>query len=945
MREINLTFANFGNRVIPIGTTGENLAMQVKIDCSAPLAEHSGAHAALTVNPPSGGEYTGETWTDGTDIYWKVQNSDLLVPGRGNVVLSIIDNLGMILETAAAIIVIQDNNESGALPKWLDDLIAKALYLDSIAEPAAAGAVAAKLLAEAAAADAAQYTSAAIATWLEAHPEATTTVQDGAITRAKLDADLQEKTDAVNDLKSAMEQIASAAGQIEYYGAKASSSYRTLTYTRDAYTFTVNGTSDATIKIRLSGSVATAISSSYPDSWTKTIPLTNGRRYRIASNILSGSFTGTIQLRLVDNDNTQLTAKAPGEYADVTGAGKNALIYLYFANGASCTNLVLSITLEDVTGEYQQNTAIQQNASDIAAIQAEISDDPIESSATLTTGKIYASSTVVVGSAMAGTSTSSNGRYTATPVDISLCAGGGKLEMSLASLTASSTTCYAITDENNIVLLRGVTSDDFVLTDGVYRCTRTIEQSNAKYLYLSNYKGSTTLGLVFYKPDKANQSQIRYVSPNGSDDNDGRTSTTPMATINKALESGGRTIMLAGGVYRQNINLSLAVDSLRLMAQSKYTQPVICAPDSLITESETAVADTTKVYSCPCTKSFDDKNIWIFQDGVPDAATEIADADRHPLQRGKQYRCPDTKIVRCSAATTENAIAEIEAASGYKWFIDTTEHVLYFSRPQTVTASNPICGSFGSSLFANSKRGLKIEMTGVGVKYQKINLTGLASPILTDCFVGNVRSEAGIQYDGSAGAKLYRCEAFRVFYSTTSGDGINAHSETSGDAFAKQTGSFQIDCWSHDNCDDGYSDHERCETTIIGGLYENNGAGVTPAQGSHCTCYNVLSRYNGEADFFYTGNPSSAEGGVGGQIACYGCVAKGKGVSGSKGYRLNGSAVQGLFVGCVAIDHGTGFYGESGGGTQVGTLINCSTVNCTTQKSNAFTSVNGTPVT
>lgn len=212
MREMNLTFANFGNRVIPIGTAGENLAMQVKIDCSAPLAEHSGAHAALTVNPPSGGEYTGETWTDGTDVYWKVQNSDLLVPGRGNVVLSIIDNLGMILETAAAIIVIQDNNESGALPKWLDDLIAKALYLDSIAEPAAAGAVAAKLLAEAAAtnaaasaADAAQYTAAAIAAWLDDHPEATTTVQDGAITRAKLDADLQEKTDAVDDLKSAFD--------------------------------------------------------------------------------------------------------------------------------------------------------------------------------------------------------------------------------------------------------------------------------------------------------------------------------------------------------------------------------------------------------------------------------------------------------------------------------------------------------------------------------------------------------------------------------------------------------------------------------------------------------------------------------------------------------------------------------------------------------------------
>lgn len=47
-------------------------------------------------------------------------------------------------------------------------------------------------------------TATAVTAWLNAHPEATTTVQDGAITRAKLDADLQEKTDMVPDLKQAL---------------------------------------------------------------------------------------------------------------------------------------------------------------------------------------------------------------------------------------------------------------------------------------------------------------------------------------------------------------------------------------------------------------------------------------------------------------------------------------------------------------------------------------------------------------------------------------------------------------------------------------------------------------------------------------------------------------------------------------------------------------------
>ena len=46
--------------------------------------------------------------------------------------------------------------------------------------------------------------AAAVDSWLEDHPEATTTVQDGAITKEKLDANLQGTVDEVSDLKSAL---------------------------------------------------------------------------------------------------------------------------------------------------------------------------------------------------------------------------------------------------------------------------------------------------------------------------------------------------------------------------------------------------------------------------------------------------------------------------------------------------------------------------------------------------------------------------------------------------------------------------------------------------------------------------------------------------------------------------------------------------------------------
>ena len=50
-----------------------------------------------------------------------------------------------------------------------------------------------------------EQTAAAVTDWLDDHPDATTTVEDGAITRAKLNSDLQEKTDAVPALKSAID--------------------------------------------------------------------------------------------------------------------------------------------------------------------------------------------------------------------------------------------------------------------------------------------------------------------------------------------------------------------------------------------------------------------------------------------------------------------------------------------------------------------------------------------------------------------------------------------------------------------------------------------------------------------------------------------------------------------------------------------------------------------
>ena len=591
------------------------------------------------------------------------------------------------------------------------------------------------------------------------------------------------------------------------------------------------------------------------------------------------------------------------------------------------------MTVEDASNEFLG----------MSHVNTILKHETVEEEVTLTRGGLYIHNRQVAGE-QPFLSSNNNGKYTG--IDVSWVAGGSiELEMDIVGNNTSTDSMFC--DSDNKIIYSSLTSENWLVynsTSQTYKGRIKIP-AKAKWLRFSVYQGSDVLTYKLTPKALGNMPTSYYVSVNGNDNNSGLSLGTAFATFNKALQAGATRILVGGGKYYQQINLAYAQDDLEIIPAEFDGLPIIYAPSSVIAESETAVSGYTKVYSAPFTGSFDNKNIWLFQDEIADQSTVISASERHPLQRGKPTRCGDTKIGICTASTLTDALAEIEAASAYKWFYDADEHILYFSRPAAVTSVNPICCSFGRALLYNRTRQMSISMTGIGVKYMRIDLRNLVSPVLTDCFCYNACSAAAFMWDASAGVKLYRCEASRAHYSSTAGDGFNAHnSEKSGDAFAKQSTCLLFDCWAHDCRDDGYSDHERCEITLYGGLFEyNHGAGVTPAVGSHCTAYNVLSRMNDEADFFYTGDPTVSEGGVGGQIACYGCVSIGNGTG--RGFRLNGAEIQGLFVNCVAINRAVGFYSESNGGTQVGTLINCSTSGCTTPKSSIFTVINGTPMT
>ncbi len=401
-----------------------------------------------------------------------------------------------------------------------------------------------------------------------------------------------------------------------------------------------------------------------------------------------------------------------------------------------------------------------------------------------------------------------------------------------------------------------------------------------------------------------------YVSTYGSDENDGSVDS-PFATVNQALISGASNIYIYPGVYRQTINLDYAHHcNVNISSYGLDGRVIFYDPKAVIAESAPTVDGYQYVRSVQTDRQFGSNNIWIFQDGLVDYQTVIADADRHPLQRGYEYRCEDTRIIKCKSDTLGDALEEIEGCADmleYRWFLDASTQTLYFASRGPITEANPLCGSSATSLFLNTRRNITLNVSGIECKYLAFDISRTTNSVIKDCKATNVCKAGAFIYDQALSCEFIRCEAARCF-SGSNGDGFNAHSHNTGDIHSKQTVVTLIDCWSHDNNDDGYSDHERSEITIIGGLYEYNGkAGVTPSYGSHCTCYNVYSRFN-YAGFYYTGETEDAEGGQYGQMYCHGCVAEGNTKGGTKtGFRVDGAGNSMMLVGCKSIDNGTGY--------------------------------------
>lgn len=385
---------------------------------------------------------------------------------------------------------------------------------------------------------------------------------------------------------------------------------------------------------------------------------------------------------------------------------------------------------------------------------------------------------------------------------------------------------------------------------------------------------------------------------NGNDTNPGTSESAALATFAAAFSKTGvdTTIILIGDTTeRLNIKTKSNQRSVRLIGKRGLVNRIICGTKI---DNGTLVAGTTNVYQTPLSSFLAGAHFQLFQHEVFDESTLIPNNERHPLQRGKTYRCDSTKITRVTS------LDAVKTSEGYTFFYDTDAQMLYVKiKEGTTLAANPVYIPGGSGISGNDGS-VAFEMVNIECWYGSISLRFCHGGRAIDCAAKYAFGGGAWSWEAAIGVELIRCEAARAFSGSSTGDGFNAHSTTADPALAKHTVATMIDCWSHDNNDDGYSDHERCETTIIGGLFEYNvKAGLTPAFGCHDTIYNAYCRKQVNNGIALVGSATAEEGGRGSQIFVIGCICENNAnnyyVSGDKSGKDENF---GKFVNCISLN-------------------------------------------
>lgn len=415
---------------------------------------------------------------------------------------------------------------------------------------------------------------------------------------------------------------------------------------------------------------------------------------------------------------------------------------------------------------------------------------------------------------------------------------------------------------------------------------------------------SLFLVLSLYAAEKV---AIAYVSSIGDDNNNGSIQR-PYKTLKAALRNtqSRATIIVRGGDYYETINIAEQAGRQSLTIKSYPGERVRFLCGEKIEKAD-KVQGYKKVLKASVADIPDSQHYKLFQHDVDDKTTLIRPEERHPLHRGKFYRCNSTPLLQV------NAVSDIESSKEPVYYYNREEKMLFFSVVEgTDVSKNPIFLPTGNGLYGGNDE-IEVTIIGIEMLYAPFNLSRCPGARIIDCAVKQAYSVGGFIYNMSVGIEFIRCEAARTFSSGGNGDGFNGHSRVIDENHpeAKHTSVSLVDCWSHDNYDDGYSNHERCEGIIRGGLFEyNRKFGVGSGYGAHESIYGVISRFNAQYGFVICADIYKDEGGYASQMILHNCISEGNGRAGYLAYTSNNTEVNTnsmILYDCYSVKNKVGF--------------------------------------
>lgn len=312
---------------------------------------------------------------------------------------------------------------------------------------------------------------------------------------------------------------------------------------------------------------------------------------------------------------------------------------------------------------------------------------------------------------------------------------------------------------------------------------------------------------------------IRYVSASGSDNNSGKNSVSPFATIQKAIDDGGTIIYVADGTYKKGF-VAENIDKLSIIGKHF----ILDNTEELLVSASESLLKASKVFS----NASNWYSVFVAKTKTPQrTGTQSLTYNAILWEVGTEHykMIPVLSLTECQNTVgsffydgSNIYIHPKQANAKYKYLINEEINMVSFVNVSDLTV-------IGMEIKYSDNHTVKIE----NVKKSKFENCKASY----SAFGGGFRTL-------NANTNFINCEAFGM---CSDGFGLSSGGHTTF-----------YDCYAHDNGDDGVSHHNGCTGSVFGGEYSGNGkGGITPAYGAEVNIYNAICHHN-RYGIYYTGN-------------------------------------------------------------------------------------------